>query len=49
MFFQDNLTLEEKIDESTKALLEEKLALEEKSTFLHFTQEQLNHQVRGTF
>ncbi len=43
--FQDNLTLEEKIRESTNALFQEKVALEEKSTFLHFTQEQLNIQV----
>ena len=40
------MTLEEKVAESTKALLQEKAALEEKSTFLHFTQEQLNHQVQ---
>ena len=43
---QDNLTLEEKVAESTRELLQEKAALEEKSTFLHFTQEQLNHQVQ---
>jgi hypothetical protein len=35
---QDNLTLEEKIRESTAALMQEKMALEEKCTFLHFTQ-----------
>ncbi len=45
MFFQDNLTLEENIRTSITALKVEKLALEEKSTFLHFTQEQLNNQV----
>jgi hypothetical protein len=45
VFFQDNLTLEENIRTSITALKVEKLALEEKSTFLHFTQEQLNNQV----
>jgi uncharacterized protein YsxB (DUF464 family) len=45
VLFQDNLTLEENIRTSITALKAEKLALEEKSTFLHFTQEQLNNQV----
>ncbi len=42
---QANSGLEEKIELSTRSLIEEKRALEEKSTFLHFTQEQLNIQV----
>jgi chromosome segregation ATPase len=43
--FQANSDLEEKVELSTRSLMEEKRALEEKSTFLHFTQEQLNTQV----
>ncbi len=47
--FQDNKTLEETAEESRRRLGEEKQSLEEKATFLHFTQEQLNHQIEVRF
>ena len=43
---QDNLTLEEQVATDKKAIESEKQELEEKCTFLHFTQEQLHTQVQ---
>ncbi len=43
---QDNRTLEEAVEEDRRRLEEERLGLEDKATFLHFTQEQLNHQLQ---
>jgi chromosome segregation ATPase len=43
---QDNRSLEETVDEARGRLQDERKGLEEKNVFLHFTQEQLNLQVR---
>ena len=43
---QDNLTLEEQVERDKMVIESEKKELEEKCTFLHFTQEQLHTQVQ---
>ena len=43
---QDNLTLEEQVERDKMAIEFEKKELEEKCTFLHFTQEQLHTEVQ---